>query len=62
MPENCCTGVEMIAKFYAAHIKNLIDAAAVNVRRAANVAPKERPNGRPPKGRANAQRPRSRSK
>jgi hypothetical protein len=32
--KNCRTSVEMIQKFYAAHIKNMIDAAAVNVRRA----------------------------
>ena len=35
--KNCRTSVEMIEKHYAAHIKNVIDAAAVNVRR-------ERPN------------------
>jgi integrase len=58
--KNCRTSVEMIEKFYAAHIKNMIDAAAVNVRRAANVAPKDRPNGRTQKGAANAKRPRIR--
>jgi hypothetical protein len=31
--KNCRTSVEMIEKFYAAHIKNTIDTAAVNVRR-----------------------------
>lgn len=31
--KNCRTSVEMIEKFYAAHIKNTIDASAVNVRR-----------------------------
>jgi integrase len=31
--KNCRTSVEMIEKFYAAHIKNMIDASAVNVRR-----------------------------
>ncbi|MCF6292254.1 MAG: hypothetical protein L3J04_02550 [Robiginitomaculum sp.] len=31
--KNCRTSVEMIEKYYAAHIKNVIDAAAVNVRR-----------------------------
>ena len=30
---NCRTSVEMIQKHYAAHIKNFIDAAAINVRR-----------------------------
>jgi integrase len=61
--KNCRTSVEMIEKFYAAHIKNMIDAAAVNVRRAATpAAPKKRPNGRSPKGAANAKRPRIRRK
>ena len=46
--KNCRTSVEMIEKFYAAHLKTTIDAAAVNVR-------KERPNGAPPKREANAQ-------
>ena len=31
--KNCRTSVEMIEKFYAAHIKHMIDAAAINVRR-----------------------------
>ena len=31
--KNCRTSVEMIEKYYAAHIKNAIDASAVNVRR-----------------------------
>ncbi len=31
--KNCRTSVEMIEKHYAAHIKNVIDAAAINVRR-----------------------------
>ncbi|MGQ0524260.1 MAG: site-specific integrase [Betaproteobacteria bacterium] len=37
--KNCRTSVEMIEKFYASHIKDLIDTAAINVRR-------ERPDGR----------------
>ena len=45
--KNCRTSVEMIEKFYAAHIKNMIDAAAVNVRRG-------KPDGAPPKRTANA--------
>jgi integrase len=32
--KNCRTSVEMIEKFYAAHIKNTLDAASINVRRA----------------------------
>jgi hypothetical protein len=31
--ENCRTSVEMIEKYYASHIKNMLDAAAINVRR-----------------------------
>jgi integrase len=32
--KNCRTSVEMIEKFYAAHIKSTLDAASINVRRA----------------------------
>jgi hypothetical protein len=61
--KNCRTSVEMIEKFYGAHIKNMIDAAAVNVRRAtAPVAPKEWPNGRFTRATANAKGPRIRRK
>lgn len=35
--KNCRTSVEMIEKFYAAHLKNRLDASAINVRRAAPV-------------------------
>jgi integrase len=45
--KNCRTSVEMIEKFYAAHIKNMIDAAAVNVMKA-------KPNGEAAKRQANA--------
>lgn len=31
--KNCRTSVEMIEKYYAAHIKNRLDAAAINVMR-----------------------------
>ena len=31
--KNCRTSVEMIEKFYASHIKNRLDAAAINVRK-----------------------------
>ena len=31
--KNCRTSVEMIEKFYAAHIKNTLDTTAINVRR-----------------------------
>lgn len=33
--KNCRTSVEMIEKYYASHLKNTIDAAAINVRRKA---------------------------
>ncbi len=36
--KNCRTSVEMIEKFYAAHIKSTLDAASINVRRAKPVA------------------------
>jgi integrase len=31
--KNCRTSVEMIETFYASHIKNMLDAAAINVRK-----------------------------
>ena len=31
--KNCRTSVEMIERFYAAHIKNTLDAAAINIRK-----------------------------
>ena len=31
--KNCRTSVEMIEKYYASHIKNSLDAVAINVRR-----------------------------
>jgi integrase len=46
--KNCRTSVEMIEKFYAAHISNTIDTTKTNVRR---------PDGPPTKARANAKRP-----
>ena len=32
--KNCRTSVEMIEKYYASHLKNTLDAAAINVRKA----------------------------
>jgi integrase len=43
--KNCRTSVEMIEKFYAAHIKNTLDAAAINVRRP-KPAPAKKPSAR----------------
>jgi hypothetical protein len=37
--KNCRTSVEMIEKFYAAHIKNTLDAAAINVMRPRRAPP-----------------------
>ena len=37
---NCRTSVEMIQKFYAAHIKDLLDAASINVMRPKAIRPK----------------------
>jgi hypothetical protein len=31
--KNCRTSVEMIEKFYASHIKTMLDASAINVRK-----------------------------
>ncbi|WP_271606716.1 MULTISPECIES: hypothetical protein [unclassified Bradyrhizobium] len=33
LAKNCRTSVEMIEKFYAAHLKDVLDASAINVRR-----------------------------
>ncbi len=41
--KNCRTSVEMIETFYAAHIKNTLDAAAINVRKPKKRALKPRP-------------------
>jgi hypothetical protein len=32
--KNCRTSVEMIEKYYASHLKNTLDAAAINVMKA----------------------------
>jgi integrase len=45
--KNCRTSVEMIEKYYAAHIKTMLDASAINVRRGTirrERANRERPN------------------
>jgi integrase len=39
--KNCRTSVEMIEKYYAAHIKNTLDASAINVRKRRRRKPKE---------------------
>src|SRR6185503_14088015 len=48
--KNCRMSVEMIEKFYAAHIKNTLDAAAINVRKpkpSKKKRGKEAPSGDP---------------
>jgi integrase len=55
--KNCRTSVEMIEKFYAAHIKNTLDAAAINVMRTRtarqpNELPKPSGGGPPSKTKA----------
>ncbi len=39
--KNCRTSVEMIEKYYASHIKNMIDTAAINVRRKPPTRPRD---------------------
>jgi len=43
--KNCRTSVQMIEEFYASHIKNMVDASVINVRRP-RTAPRKRKNGR----------------
>lgn len=38
--KNCRTSVEMIEKFYASHIKNMLDTTRINVRRARQTQPR----------------------
>ncbi len=40
--KNCRTSVEMIEKYYASHIKNMLDASAINVRRTKTGKPTEK--------------------
>lgn len=62
--KNCRTSVEMIEKFYAAHIKDMIDAAAVNVMKPKpkKEAEAKRTNVRAPQRPANAKGARNRRK
>jgi hypothetical protein len=41
--KNCRTSVEMIETFYASHIKNTLDAAAINVRKPKPTKKKHKP-------------------
>lgn len=44
--KNCRTSVEMIETFYASHIKNTLDAAAINVRKQKPVTKKAKKTSR----------------
>lgn len=44
--KNCRTSVKMIEEFYASHIKNMVDASIINVRR--SKAPASKNAGRTP--------------
>lgn len=54
--KNCRTSVEMIERFYAAHIKNTLDAAAINVRRATSAKKTAKRSKAVPKSRAKPRR------
>ena len=43
--KNCRTSVDMIEKFYASHIKDRLDAAAINVRKPKKIAPRRDGDG-----------------
>jgi hypothetical protein len=45
--KNCRTSVQMIEQFYASHIKNMVDASVINVRR-----DRRMPTARPPQAAA----------
>ena len=49
--KNCRTSVKMIEEFYASHIKNMVDASVINVRRP-KVKPRPRKEGRAGKRRS----------
>ena len=56
--KNCRTSVEMIENYYASHIKNTLDAAAINVRKAKRIPQKitsddgSKPSTRRPRGKS----------
>ncbi len=49
--KNCRTSVKMIEEFYASHIKNMVDASVINVRRSKAPKARTRKAGRRPNGR-----------
>jgi len=48
--KNCRTSVKMIEEFYASHIKNMVDASVINVRRAKTPKARTRKTNRRPNG------------
>lgn len=56
--KNCRTSVEMIENYYASHIKNMIDASAINVRKGRTITKKttsgdvDKPASRPRRGKS----------
>jgi integrase len=48
--KNCRTSVKMIEEFYASHIKNMVDASVINVRRAKTPKARTRKANRRPNG------------
>jgi integrase len=54
LAKNCRTSVEMIEKFYASHIKNRLDASAINVRKGPSKSSKQRKEPSASKALANA--------
>jgi hypothetical protein len=60
--KNCRTSVQMIEEFYASHIKNMVDASVINVRRPKSgrpVPPKPTAKRRPTSRKFNTHRPKS---
>jgi len=50
--KNCRTSVEMIEKYYASHIKNMLDASAINIRKSKRYELEEQADPKPTKPRA----------
>lgn len=60
--KNCRTSVEMIEKYYASHIKNMLDASAINVRKHGRFELEEGPAKKPKAGTAKVAKKPRRSK
>jgi len=57
LAKNCRTSVEMIEKFYAVHLKDLLDASTINVRKKAISPPQDSRRSKPKNRRPRARRP-----